>query len=755
MNCLTTLPKKPYIAATQPRLGRVFQLYFSIIFFSSSLTTLEMKLFHNHFFQCCFLQCCAVVQILFAATLFITTLSAQTLEKAPHTASSADSLRKLLPTLANNTLERMNLLNALAKAYRYSSTDSSLLYANEAHSIATRLGDRRGMAWAGYHQSYALYGQGKYDLVLEKLTDILPEFERIQDTSGIAYTVNELGNIYKRQNRFPEAIEYFKQALAGFRAVGDDEGTVLVLANIGATERMAGNHRASFDHSFQALALGERIGYDYGIVFASANIGACYAHWRQYDSALTFYERALTIATRIHNEKYTGQLHYFIGAVYAKQGKFQEAERYIGEGLHIAEEGHFAERVKEAYTAFVEMYRLKGDYKQALEYHERYSRLQDSLFSADVRKNIDGLQTRLATEKKDKEILLLQKEQQLSSLVRNSLIAGLVLAGVVLWLFVNRYQLKRDSERELRSTNDKLLSTNSALGQANAHLSDANAEITRQMGLLEEQARMIEIANSELQELSIRQEMQNLQLKDLNEEKNEFLGIAAHDLKNPLSGIQNIAEVLLMDDHLPLDSRREMLMHVVKSSERMFELIKNLLDVNAIERGGFHPHLQPTNIRQIATLTADHYSSRAAQKDITLSFEAETEAFVLADAGALEQIIDNLISNAVKYSPHGNNIFVRLKNHSSDDISTNPSTTSDQYVRFEVQDEGPGLSETDKIKLFGKFARLSAQPTGGEHSTGLGLSIVKKMVEAMNGKVWCESELGNGATFIVELPKAA
>jgi signal transduction histidine kinase len=70
----------------------------------------------------------------------------------------------------------------------------------------------------------------------------------------------------------------------------------------------------------------------------------------------------------------------------------------------------------------------------------------------------------------------------------------------------------------------------------------------------------------------------------------------------------------------------------------------------------------------------------------------------------------------------------------------------------EVQDEGPGLSAEDQKKLFGKFARLSAKPTGGEHSTGLGLSIVKKMVEAMNGKVWCESELGRGATFIVEFP---
>jgi signal transduction histidine kinase len=112
---------------------------------------------------------------------------------------------------------------------------------------------------------------------------------------------------------------------------------------------------------------------------------------------------------------------------------------------------------------------------------------------------------------------------------------------------------------------------------------------------------------------------------------------------------------------------------------------------------------------------------------------------VFADRQAVVQILDNLISNAVKYSPYGKQVFLRVL-----------STT--QLVRVEVQDEGEGISEEDMTKLFGKFTRLSARPTGGEHSTGLGLSIVKKMVEAMRGRVWCESVSGQGATFIVELP---
>jgi signal transduction histidine kinase len=107
-------------------------------------------------------------------------------------------------------------------------------------------------------------------------------------------------------------------------------------------------------------------------------------------------------------------------------------------------------------------------------------------------------------------------------------------------------------------------------------------------------------------------------------------------------------------------------------------------------------------------------------------------------------VLDNIVSNAVKYSPHDKQVWVRLK-----------EDKANKKVRVEVQDEGPGFSEEDKKKLFGKFARLSAKPTGGEHSTGLGLSIVKRLAEAMGANIWCESTLGKGAMFVIEFPDAS
>ncbi len=103
--------------------------------------------------------------------------------------------------------------------------------------------------------------------------------------------------------------------------------------------------------------------------------------------------------------------------------------------------------------------------------------------------------------------------------------------------------------------------------------------------------------------------------------------------------------------------------------------------------------------------------------------------------------MDNLVSNAIKYSPLGKTIWVTVQRQGP-------------IVQFRVRDEGPGLTDDDKKKLFGKFQRLSALPTDNESSTGLGLSIVKQIVEMHNGQVWAESEAGQGSTFIIELTSA-
>jgi two-component system sensor histidine kinase/response regulator len=239
------------------------------------------------------------------------------------------------------------------------------------------------------------------------------------------------------------------------------------------------------------------------------------------------------------------------------------------------------------------------------------------------------------------------------------------------------------------------------------------------------------------------------ELRRLNEEKNEFMGIAAHDLRNPLSAIKRYAEMIREDASALASGEMKDLKagaaeladngcKIGDTAARMAEMVQNLLDTNRIERGEMKLQLEPADLGHVLQSVIETQWPRAMAKQQTIHLESlPNPVMALVDSSVAVQVLENLVSNAVKYSPPGKNIFVRLKK---------------QAGRLEVQDEGPGLSAEDQRKLFGKFARLSAKPTGGEHSTGLGLSIVKKMVEAMNGRVWCESELGKGATFIVSVP---
>ena len=234
----------------------------------------------------------------------------------------------------------------------------------------------------------------------------------------------------------------------------------------------------------------------------------------------------------------------------------------------------------------------------------------------------------------------------------------------------------------------------------------------------------------------------SLRLRELNDEKNEFLGIVAHDLRSPLSNIVTSTSMVFAEPQMDRPQIDEFLGIIQTSAVHMMHLVENLMDVNAIEQGRLKVDIAPCEVGELLKGVTNNYQSKAKAKKQDLAITEEGSPLVaLADAHSTIQVFDNLVSNAIKYSPAGKRIDVHL-------------TRRNGVIRCEVKDEGPGLTPDDLSKVFGKFARLSAKPTGGESSTGLGLSIVKRMVEAGGGKVWCESEVGRGARFIVEYPAA-
>jgi len=243
--------------------------------------------------------------------------------------------------------------------------------------------------------------------------------------------------------------------------------------------------------------------------------------------------------------------------------------------------------------------------------------------------------------------------------------------------------------------------------------------------------------NKSLSEKNEQIQSQILELNALNIEKNEMIEIIPHDLKNPLTTSLSVSG--LLSSEKITKEQGEYLSLLKKSLNRMNSLVSNILEIKVLESSSFKTNYSNVDLKQVTEQVIAALKIQSDNKNIQIVPDLE-EVVASLDRSLIVQIIDNLLSNAIKFSNRDTKVHVSLKDEN-------------QTIRFEIDDEGPGIMEEDKPVLFQKFQKLNARPTDGESSTGLGLSIVKKYVEAMNGEVWCESEFGKGSKSIVEFKK--
>jgi two-component system sensor histidine kinase/response regulator len=232
------------------------------------------------------------------------------------------------------------------------------------------------------------------------------------------------------------------------------------------------------------------------------------------------------------------------------------------------------------------------------------------------------------------------------------------------------------------------------------------------------------------------------QLSKANAAKNRFLGMAAHDLRNPLASIRGLAEFLREGAVGPLTpDQRDLIQTIHHASQSMLDLVNELLDVATIEAGELKVQFEPHNLRELVGKSVALINMEAAKKKTRVTLEPGAAVILPIDPAKMRQVIDNLLSNAVKYSPPGSVIRALVE-----------VDASGQHCSFAVRDQGPGIPDNERDRLFKDFSRLSAKPTGGEKSTGLGLAICRKIVEAHRGTIVAENLPGHGCEFRVILP---
>jgi len=247
--------------------------------------------------------------------------------------------------------------------------------------------------------------------------------------------------------------------------------------------------------------------------------------------------------------------------------------------------------------------------------------------------------------------------------------------------------------------------------------------------------------NNELNNMTRELLKRNIQLDQLNQMKNQFLGMAAHDLRNPIGNIMLYSEFVLDEEAEKLTPEISEIIQIIhRSSQFMLNLLDDLLDIVKIESGKLDLHFELLSVSDFLRQNVRINSIMAGKKQIAIILNLpESLPDIHFDPGKITQVLNNLISNAVKFSPVGSTVTVS-------------AFQTDQEVYVSVKDQGQGIPRAELDNLFKPFSQTSVKSTAGEKSTGLGLNIAKRIIIGHQGRIWVESEVGSGTTFTFCLP---
>jgi len=544
------------------------------------------------------------------------------------------------------------------------------------------------------------YTQNEFELAAQHLSQALSLIRNSRQGTEpnvlalTAKSLKSLGTVHYILGNFSAALEFLMRADSLQEFISPTPKEQIQLNNTIAAIQSA---LSDYDNAIEMLDRSLRIARENALVQAEAitlnNMGNVCYRMKQYDLALSHYEESLAIRLTQGVPSEIAVARYGVGNVRFEKGDFDRTKQDYESCLTIVEQTNDQKLKAHILEALGRLY-LSPSFSA-------YNPEQAILYFNDALSLAESLQF--------KRLIYLTLEQR-----------------SVAFELTGNYQNALADERRARQIKDDVVG-------------EEQQKATRALTVLHqtEQAKK----DAELERLK-NIELANAlkKVEEANAFKTELLGIAAHDLKNPLQVISGFSS--LIDEAASLNDAKQYATLIQSSSARMLKLIKDLLETAALDSGKLDLNKIPVNLADLLRAVAEHNRPNAEKKSQTIELDLEDD-LVEIDLERMREVFENLVSNAVKYSPNGKRIVVG-------------SRRSELGIVAFVKDEGQGLTEEDKQKLFGKFQRLSVRPTGGESSTGLGLSIVKQLVELHGGRVWAESDGKNqGTTFFVALPLAS
>lgn len=638
--------------------------------------------------------------------------------------------------IAKADSSKVDLLNDYINAIEELNPFEALDSADIAIRLAHKINYKKGLSDALNYKGVLLKNQGDLENALEYLFRALAINEELNNQSRIAISYNNIGLIYKHQENYDKAFSYYNKCLQINTQLNNKKGLAMVLNNLGVVYKNLKDYDKALTHYKEALQLNLELGNEKWVSYNYNNIGRIYLDKGQYDQAYEYFLESLQINTQIQNTQGVGSTYVCIGDIFNKQKNFAKAEEYYKKAVKACIEVDAKLILSEAYAGLANNSSEKGNFKEAFNYLSKYTALKDSLINEDAVMKMAKLENKYDKERLQRELELLEKDKALNeaNLKNREIVLAASIVGIVLLIFIVLVLVQ--GNRKLRIAFGQLNNQKAKIETINNTLIQQKEEIETQRESLAKKKEQLEKINNLLAN-------QNDELTKLNEDKNNYLRIIAHDLRSPMHLIMGLVEVLMIkvqDAGVDVNKIGDIQKHIKSQATRITDLVNRILDVDLIEAKDLNVVYQPVIINNLIEEIINNQRGNAKVKNIQLSFDMMMDMPVIElDRNFALQIFDNLLSNAIKFSPLNSIVEIETK-------------VINYRVHICFTDHGEGIQPHEFDLLFKKYQKLSARPTNKETSTGLGLSIVKKFVEAMNGTITCTSKPGEITTFCVEFP---
>jgi two-component system, sensor histidine kinase and response regulator len=625
--------------------------------------------------------------------------------------------------LAAGSTDSIDALNVSAGKLLDRAPDKAFAFSRQALELSREMSYKAGMADAMRNLGLYYQDQAKYSTALQHFTDARRLYGELQDTLLMARTTRNLGGLYRQRALYREAEEYYQEALR----LGRQKNNTIVIGNtlkdLGGLAYYQKEYKEAKAYFEQSLLYIDKEKDKASHAALLNNLGVVLKAQKNYSAALDYLQQAKTSYDQLRSVRDLSVVLMNIGEVQQRLGQFDEAEQNYLKALNAAKRVKNVQRQVEAYQYLASFYAEGEDFAKAFRFKELYAAYKDTLYRHEAQAQMAEMAKKLEMERKErafseliqgKELELLSKEIEISQLEiyrKNNLVILFVLlvsvAMGVSFILYKSYQTKR---------------------LQNQQLADQNQEIIQK--------------NQLLQEMNEKLQSSEKQLKELNETKDKFFSILAHDLRSPLVTLKSFVNLL----HNGHSKFSETEMHrltgrIEFSLQGLTSLLDNLLQWSTTQSGHIRFAPRKLNLQKVVEENVQLLESTAQAKEISLKTDYQAQE-VAADRQMLNLILRNLISNAIKFTPRGGNVCISTRENND-------------FITIRVKDTGIGMPPDILQRLTEAKSLRSTWGTENEKGSGLGLLLCKEFIARHQGSMQIKSAEGQGTSFTVTLPKSS